>query len=126
MTGAPSPTRPAWRERDDGITLDLRVTPGARQAGIRGAQDVGEGRIALAVAVRAKAQDGKANKAVIALVAGALGIAPARISLLTGAHARLKSLHLEGDPQSLARSVSALLAAPETVADQTSHQGYSS
>ena len=126
MTGAPASARPVWRERDDGISLDLRVTPGARQAGIRGVQDVGEGRVALAVAVRAKAQDGKANKAVIALIANAIGIAPARISLLTGASARLKSLHLAGDPQSLARSVSALLAPREPIADHSSYQGSSS
>ncbi len=126
MTGAPSPARPAWRERDDGISLDLRVTPGARQAGIRGVQDVGEGRVALAVAVRAKAQDGKANKAVIALIAGALGIAPARISLMTGASARLKSLHLEGDPQTLAQSVSTLLAERGPIADHSSYQGSAS
>ena len=97
MTGAPSPARPAWREREDGISLDLRVTPGARQAAIRGVQDIGDGREALAVTVREKARDGEANRAVIALIAGALGIAPARISLMTGSNARLKSLHLEGE-----------------------------
>lgn len=125
MTGAPSPARPAWRERDDGISLDLRVTPGARQAGIRGIQDVGEGRVALAVAVRAKAREGEANKAVIALIAGALGIAPARISLMTGARARLKSLHLEGDPQTLAQSLATLLAEREPIARNASYRGSS-
>lgn len=125
MTGAPSPARPAWRERDDGISLDLRVTPGARQAGIRGVQDVGDGREALAVAVRAKAREGEANKAVIALIAGALGIAPARISLMTGARARLKSLHLEGDPQTLAQSLATLLAEREPIARNSPYRGSS-
>ena len=122
MTGAPASARPVWREREDGISLDLRVTPGARQAGIRGVKDVGEGR----VAVRAKAQDGKANKAVIALNAEAMGIAPARISLLSGAQGRRKSLHLAGDPQSLARSVCVLLAEQGSIADHLSYQGSSS
>ncbi|HMB11232.1 DUF167 family protein [Saliniramus sp.] len=125
MTGAPSPARPAWRAREDGISLDLRVAPGARQAAIRGVQDVGDGRDVLAVAVRAKAQHGKANKAVIALIAGALGIAPARISLMTGAGARLKSLHLESDPQTLAQSVSTLLAQREPFARNASYRGSS-
>lgn len=125
MTGAPSPARPAWRERDDGISLDLRVTPGARQAGIRGVQDVGDGREALAVAVRAKALGGKANKAVIALIAEALGIAPARISLMTGSSARLKSLHLEGDPQTLAQSLATLLAEREPIARNSPYRGSS-
>jgi len=125
MTGAPSPARPAWREREDGISLDLRVTPGARQAAIRGVQDIGDGREALAVTVREKARDGEANRAVIALIAGALGIAPARISLMTGSNARLKSLHLEGDPQRLAQSLATLLAEREPLARNASYQGSS-
>lgn len=125
MKGAPSPARPAWRAREDGISLDLRVTPGARQAAIRGVQDIGDGREALAVTVRAKARDGEANRAVIALIAGALGIAPARISLITGSNARLKSLHLGGDPQRLAEMLATLLARREPLAHNASYQGSS-
>lgn len=68
--------------------LALRVTPGARV-------DVLEIRAGMLLAkVRAKPQDGKANEAVIRLVAAATGIAPSRVELLRGATSREKLLQL--------------------------------
>lgn len=68
--------------------LALRVTPGAK----REAVVIEDGR--LTVKVRAKPEDGKANAAVIALVAAALGEAPSRIELLRGATSREKLLQI--------------------------------
>jgi uncharacterized protein YggU (UPF0235/DUF167 family) len=68
--------------------LALRATPGARMEAL----EIAQGR--LVAKVRAKPEDGKANAAVIALVSGALGIAPSRISLLRGATSREKLLQL--------------------------------
>lgn len=68
--------------------LALRVTPGAK----REAVVIEDGR--LTVKVRAKPEDGKANAAVIALVAAALGEAPSRIELLRGATSREKLLRI--------------------------------
>lgn len=70
--------------------LALRVTPGARVETI----EIADGR--LQVKVRAKPEDGKANVAVIALVAQALGLATSRISLLRGATSREKLLRIDG------------------------------
>ena len=66
--------------------LALRVTPGARAEAL----EIADGR--LSAKVRARPEDGKANAAVIALVADALGIAPSRVSLLRGATSREKLL----------------------------------
>jgi len=66
--------------------LPVRVTPGARVEAL----SVEEGR--LMAKVRAKPQDGKANAAVIALVATALGIGASRVELLRGATSREKLL----------------------------------
>lgn len=68
--------------------LAVRVTPGARTETLA----IGEGR--LVARVRAKPEDGKANAAVIALVAGALGVAPSRVELLRGATSREKLLRI--------------------------------
>lgn len=68
--------------------LALRVTPGAK----REAVVIEDGR--LTVKVRAKPEDGKANAAVIALIAAALGEAPSRIELLRGATSREKLLRI--------------------------------
>lgn len=64
--------------------LALRVTPGARTEGL----EIAEGR--LLAKVRAKAQDGKANAAVLSLLAAALDMAPTHLTLLRGATSREK------------------------------------
>lgn len=83
------PDRVALRALIDGEgRLALRATPNARHAGIA----IEDGR--LTVRVSAVAADGQANRAVIALVARALDIAPSRITLLRGAAARDKVLRI--------------------------------
>lgn len=74
---------------DEEGRLAVRVTPGARSEGL----EVAEGR--LLAKVRAKPEDGKANAAVIDLVARGLGMAPSRLTLLRGATSRDKVLGLE-------------------------------
>jgi uncharacterized protein YggU (UPF0235/DUF167 family) len=66
--------------------LALRVTPGARVEAL----EIAEGR--LLAKVRAPAEDGKANAAVVDLVARGMGLAPSRITLIKGATMRDKLL----------------------------------
>lgn len=55
--------------------------------------------------------DGEANRAVIRLVAGALGLAPSGLELIAGTTARRKRLRLDGiDPDELERRLRALPA----------------
>lgn len=69
--------------------LTLRVTPGARVETIT----IEDGR--LIVKVRAKPEDGKANAAVLDLLASALGIATSRLRLLRGATGRDKQVQID-------------------------------
>ena len=69
--------------------LAVRVTPGARGEAL----EVSGGK--LIAKVRAKPEGGKANDAVISLVANAVGLAPSRITLLRGATSREKLFRLE-------------------------------
>jgi len=64
--------------------LAVRVTPGARVETL----EIADGR--LVAKVRAKPEDGKANDAVLALLAKALGLAGSRLHLLRGATSREK------------------------------------
>jgi uncharacterized protein YggU (UPF0235/DUF167 family) len=83
------PAAEAIRALADGEgRLALRVTPGARGEGLA----IVAGR--LHAKVRAKPEDGKANTAVIALVAAALGVAPSQVALLRGATSREKLLQI--------------------------------
>ena len=68
--------------------LPLRVTPGARVETMA----IEAGR--LEVKVRAKPDAGKANAAVLDLLARALGIAPSRLRLLRGATGRDKQVQI--------------------------------
>lgn len=64
--------------------LAVRVTPGARIEAL----EIDGGR--LLAKVRAKPEDGKANVAVLALIAAGLGVAASRVELLRGATSREK------------------------------------
>jgi uncharacterized protein len=68
--------------------LALRVTPGARVEGI----ELGDS--ALLIKVRTKPQDGKANEAVLELLAEALDVATSRLRMLRGATGRDKLVQL--------------------------------
>ena len=69
--------------------LAVRVTPGARAESLI----IDQGQAV--TKVRAKPEDGKANAAVIALVARALNAAPSTITLLRGATSRAKLLQID-------------------------------
>lgn len=72
------------------VALALKVKPGARRpAPPRWAGNV------LEIAVNAPPVDGKANKAVIELLAGLLGIAKSRIEISSGAGARNKRVLID-------------------------------
>lgn len=75
----------------DGVRLRLRVVPGARRDAILGPH--GE---ALRVAVRAVAEKGRANEAVVRLLAGALGLQADRVVLVAGLGSRDKIAEVRG------------------------------
>jgi uncharacterized protein YggU (UPF0235/DUF167 family) len=90
-----------WRETPGGITLHLRVTPNAGADRIDGPEIRDDGSEVLRLRVRAVPDGGKANKAVIALVARAFGVPKAGVEIIAGATARLKTIDLAGDSAEL-------------------------
>ncbi|MCB1331811.1 MAG: DUF167 domain-containing protein [Maritimibacter sp.] len=72
-----------------GAELAVRVTPKAARNAVE-AEDEG-----LRVWVTTVPEDGKANKAVVKLLADALGVAKSRLTLLRGATSRDKVFRLE-------------------------------
>lgn len=84
------PPAAAIRSLADGAgRLPLHVTPGARSEAIR----IDDGVVS--IKVRARADGGEANAAVLALLARALGTAPSRLTLLRGATSRSKQVQLD-------------------------------
>jgi len=82
------PTEAIRALADDRGRLALRVSPGARGEAL----EIGDG--VLLVKVRAKAKDGDANAAVLALLADALAVATSRLRMLRGATGRDKLVQL--------------------------------
>ena len=70
--------------------LAVKVTPKARKEGIEGLNAAGE----LVIKVRAAPEDGKANTAVLTLLADAFGLPRSRLEVARGAAARHKIIAL--------------------------------
>jgi uncharacterized protein (TIGR00251 family) len=98
-------TEPFVRRTGDEIALSVRVQPRASRNEVL---DVRNGR--LLVRTTAAPADGKANKAVIRLLAEFLGIAPSRIRLVRGETQRNKVLRIAGPvewPRAIAHELEA-------------------
>ncbi len=79
----------ALREIREGTVLPVRATPGAKRNAI-----IGVHAGALKVTVTQAAEQGKANQAVIELLAKGLGLSKSRITLHAGATSRSKQFLL--------------------------------
>jgi uncharacterized protein len=74
-----------------GVRISLHVQPGASSTGIVGLH--GE---RLKISVTASPTDGRANKAVIDFLSGALGLPRSAIKIVAGETSRQKTLELTG------------------------------
>lgn len=93
------------------LRLLVRATPGAAADRIGGTQAAPDGRLALKVAVTAVADRGRANTAIIRLLAKALDLAPSQIALQRGATDRLKVFAIAPISPQAAQALQARLAA---------------
>jgi len=100
-----------------GIRLRLKVQPKARRNLIVGVGPDRDGP-ALKVAVNAPPEDGKANAAVIALLAEAFDVAKAAVSVVTGATDRRKLVEIRGNSRDLGLSLGRLIKDLERNADE--------
>ena len=96
---------------EGGIELAVRVTPRASRAAVEGLVTDAAGTAWLAVKVTAPPDAGRANAAVLSLLAKVLGIAPSSVTIRSGTMARWKRIAIMGDAPLLARRVMALVEA---------------
>ena len=106
--GALSPL--PWRLVKDGLLLSARVTPKSSRDEILGLRDSADGAVSLAVKVRAQPEQGKANKAVIQLLASMLGLPKSRLSVASGLAERNKTILIAGDAAELSAQLAAIVA----------------
>jgi uncharacterized protein YggU (UPF0235/DUF167 family) len=100
-----------WRFSTRGVSVALRVTPRGGRDGIDGVETLADGRAVLRVRVRAIADGGEANRAVLALLAKSLGVPKACVRVLSGATSRIKQVGVDGDPRKLGDALRKLTAA---------------
>ena len=100
-----------WRYSTAGISVALRVTPRGGRDDIDGVETLANGRSVVKVRVRAIADGGEANRAVMELIAKALGVPKAKVRILSGTTSRLKQIAVDGDPVRLGDALRELTAA---------------
>ena len=96
-----------WRPGGGGVTLRVKVQPRARRPGLQGLAPGADGP-RLRIAVAEAPEDGRANRALCAALAEALGLAPSALRVVQGAAAREKTVSIAGDPEALAAKLEAL------------------
>lgn len=97
-----------WRFSAQGISVALCVTPRGGSDAIDGIETLANGRSVVKVRVRAIAEGGEANRAVIELLAKALHVPKSQVRVLSGVTSRLKQVAVDGDPKKLGDALSAL------------------
>src|SRR6201747_1776752 len=90
-----------WRYSTEGISVALRVTPRSGRDDIDGVETLANGRSVVKIRIRAIAEGGEANRAVMELLAKALGVSKGRVRMLSGTTSRLKQIAVDGDPAKL-------------------------
>lgn len=100
----------AWLVVARGLRIHLRVTPNAGADRIEGVELRDDGMAVLRVRVAAVPDKGRANAAVVALLAKALGIAKSDLTVAAGETARLKTIEVRGDGTQLADRLGRLVS----------------
>ena len=90
-----------FRVENDTILLAVRVTPNASRNALEGVEIRENDRCVLRIRVCAAPDKGKANKAVIALLAKYLGTPKSAIKIMSGETARLKQLCISAGPDAI-------------------------
>lgn len=90
-----------FRITDSGIIVAVRLTPGARANQITGVDIGADGAPFLKARVRAVPEKGKANTALVTLMAKWFGVPKSTIEIVAGTTSRLKQVAIIGDAPEL-------------------------
>ncbi len=101
---------PLFQTRD-GLRLAIRLSPRAKTARLNGLSVTAEGGRVLTATVTAPPADGRANEALLRLLARTWRLPRRDLSIVAGAASRHKTVHIAGDPRQLYDRLAALIAA---------------
>ena len=90
------------------VRLRVRLTPRAGRDSLGAIEELANGEAVLVAHVRAVPEKGEANTALAELVARTLGVAKSKVAVVSGQTSRVKTVRIDGDPDSLAAAVERL------------------
>ena len=93
-----------------GVRVTVRLTPRGRAGRIDGVARLADGTPVLKASVGAPPEDGRANEALLRLLAAQWGLARRDVAIVAGIRSRNKSVHVAGDPAALLARLGAALA----------------
>jgi hypothetical protein len=99
------------QNRSDGVSVRVRLTPKGGRDAVEGWDTDSAGVSHLKVRVRAAPESGKANAALVDLIAKMLGVPRSSVVIVNGEKARLKTVAITGDTSALAAKLNSLGAA---------------
>jgi len=97
-----------WRYSAQGVLVAVRVTPRGGRDAIDGVEQLSDGRSVLKIRVRAVAEGGAANRAVVELFADHLRMPKSSVRVTSGITSRFKQIMIDGDPKALGAGLSDL------------------
>jgi uncharacterized protein YggU (UPF0235/DUF167 family) len=95
----------------DGVRIAVRLTPGAKTAGLTAVVPAPGGGQLLRVSVTEPAENGRANAALLRLLATAWRLRRGDLAIIGGTASRYKTVLVSGDPQRLHKQIAAVIAA---------------
>jgi uncharacterized protein YggU (UPF0235/DUF167 family) len=96
-----------WTSRAGAVVFQVRLTPKGGRDAIEGWARASDGSVHMKARVRAAPEDGKANDALVALLARELGVAKSALTIVAGQKARLKTIETAGDTAVLSAKLEA-------------------
>jgi uncharacterized protein YggU (UPF0235/DUF167 family) len=98
---------PYWHAHPGGVSVNVKVQPRSRRPGVQGSGVSTRGPC-LRIGVSDPPEDGRANRAVCAVLAGVLGVPASAIAVAFGETSRDKTLRVAGEPALLIARLEAL------------------
>ncbi len=92
------------------MALWLRLTPKGGRDALEGVEKLSDGRSVVKARVRAAPEDGRANAALVELVAKTLDTPRRAVTLVAGQTSRVKKLFIAGDAARIEQALAARLA----------------
>lgn len=86
----------------------VRLTPKSSRDALEGLDTLSDGRVVMKARVRAVPEDGKANEALVRLIARTLETPRSHVGVVAGATSRLKTIRIDGPPGDLEEALARL------------------